>query len=226
MNRCAGLVAAVGLYISTPVVVHAQYGSRELPRAGTVEVGATATWMTGRSLGKVTATETSNPGVTSNPLGLFVADPSVKPSVGIEGQVGVYLSPAVELEGTASFTRPVVSVHLSDDFEGAADTIAEKTVTQYLIGGSALYHFGRGRLKPFVFGGGAYLRQLEADAAAVQNGTELHAGGGLKYWFGKGRRRSGLRLDARVSARNRSAGFDPMQRATMAVVSAGFALLF
>lgn len=226
MNRCAGLVAAVALYVCMPVSVHAQYVSREVPRAGTVEVGATATWITGRSLGTVTATETSNPGVTSNPLGLFVTDAKVRPSVGIEGQVGVYLSPAVELEGTASFTRPVVSVHLSDDFESAADTTAEKTVTHYLIGGSALYHFGRGRLKPFVFGGGAYLRQLEADAAAVQNGTELHAGGGIKYWFGQGRRRSGLRIDARLSARNRSAGFDPMEHATVAVVSAGFAVQF
>jgi len=77
-----------------------------------------------------------------------------------------------------------------------------------------------------VFGGAAYLRQLDAGAADVQNGTELHAGGGIKYWFGHGRRRSGLRVDARVSSRNRSASLDPTKRATLPVVSAGFEVLF
>jgi hypothetical protein len=61
----------------------------------------------------------------------------------------------------------------------------------------------------------------------VQNGAELHAGGGIKYWFGRGRRnRAGLRLDARVSSRDRSAGFDSSRRATVATLNAGFALLF
>ena len=132
----------------------------------------------------------------------------------------------MEIEGTASFSRPVVSVHLTADFEGAPDTTAEETLTHYLIGGSALYHFGRGRLQPFVFGGAAYLRQLDAGAADVQDGTELHAGGGVKYWFGGGRRRSGLRVDSRASSRSRSAGFDTTRRATLPMVSAGFAVLF
>jgi hypothetical protein len=185
-----------------------------------------ATVTSGRSLGTIAATETSNPGVTSDPLTLFVTDPKVKPAIGVEGQIGFYVSRAFEIEGSASVSRPIVSVRLSDDFEAAEDTTAEKTLTQYLIGGSALYHFGRARLKPFVFGGGAYLRQLEADGASAQNGAELHAGGGIKYWFGRGRHRSGLRLDARVSSRTRSAGFEPMEHATLAIVSAGFAVLF
>ena len=226
MSRWSVVAAAAAMAVCTPLDAHAQYVGRELPRAGTVEVGATAVLTTGRSLGTVTATETSNPGVSSNPLGLFVSDLRVKPSLGMEGQVGVYLSPVFELEGNASYTRPVVSAHLSDDFEAAPDTTAEKTVTHYVIGGSALYHFGRGRVKPFVFGGAAYLRQVEPEGADVQNGTEFHAGGGVKYWFGKGRRRSGVRVDARVSSRNRSAGFDPMRHSTVALVSAGFAVLF
>jgi len=220
------MAAAIGLSVCAPAAAHAQHVGGEVPRAGTMEVGAMAAWTGGRALDAVAATETSNPGVSPNALTLFMTDPRVKPSAGVEGQVGIYLSPAFELEGAASFSRPVVSVRLSDDFEGAADTTAEKTVTHYLIGGSALYHFKRGPLTPFVFGGAAYLRQLEPDAADVQNGVELHAGGGMKYWFGKGRRRSGLRIDARISSRSRSAGFDPTKHTTVPVVSAGFAVLF
>jgi len=220
------MAAAIGTLLCAPAAARAQYVGRNLPRAGTVEVGATATWTAGRDAGSIDATETSNPTVSTSPLTLFRAGSKVKPSIGVEGQVGVYVSPAFEVEGMASFSRPVLSVRLSGDFEGAADTTAEETLTHYLIGGSALYHFGRGRLRPFVFGGAAYLRQLDAGAADVQNGTELHAGGGIKYWFGQGRRRSGLRVDARVSSRNRSASLDPTKRATLPVVSAGFAVLF
>ena len=62
---------------------------------------------------------------------------------------------------------------------------------------------------------------------ALQRGAGLHAGGGVKYWFGRGRRhRSGLRLDAQVSSRDRSAGLDSARRATVATLNAGFAVLF
>lgn len=206
---------------------HAQYVSSNLPRPGSVEIGATATWTTGRNGGSASATETSNPTVSSTPLTLFNADSRVKPAVGAEGQIGVYVSRDIEIEGNVAFSRPVLSVRLTGDLEGAADTTAEETLTHYLIGGSALYHFGQGRLRPFVLGGASYLRQLDDGAAAVQTGTELHAGGGLKYWFAGGRRRrSGLRLDAKISSRDRSAGLDSTKRATVATISAGFAVLF
>jgi hypothetical protein len=222
-----GLIAAAGVtLVCAPAAARAQYVSRDVPRAGTVEIGATATWTGGRDGGSANATLTSNPTVSPNPLTLFRADSKVRPSPGVEGQIGVYLSHAFEIEGDASFSRPVLSVRLSGDFESAPDTTAEETLTHYLIGGSAVYHVGRGRLTPFVLAGAAYLRQLDAGAANVQNGAELHAGGGIKYWFGRGRHRSGLRLDARVSSRNRSAGLDMTNRATLPVVSAGFAVLF
>ena len=137
----------------------------------------------------------------------------------------MYLSPRVAIEGTAAFSRPVLAIHLSGDFEGAADTIASETLTEYVIGGSLLYHFGSGRVVPFVLGGAAYLRQLHDDAAVLQTGTELHAGGGIKCWFGSGRRRSGLRVDAQVSARDRSAGFAD-KRIALPVVTAGMAFQF
>ncbi len=217
----------LAVFVCPSAVAHAQYIGSNLPRPGSIEIGATATWTTGRTGGAASATETSNPTVSPTPLTLFKADSRVKPAVGAAGQIGVYLSRAIELEGDVAFSRPVLSVRLSSDFEGAADTTAEETLTHYLIGGSALYHFGRGALRPFVLGGASYLRQLDDGAAAVQNGTELHAGGGVKYWFGRGRRhRSGLRLDAQVSSRDRSAGLDSARRATVATLNAGFAVLF
>ena len=226
MNGRLVAVAAIAVSFCAPAAARAQYAGRELPRGGTVEVGAAAMWTGGRNFGSVTATETSNPAVSPNPLTLFRADSHLKSGIGLAGHVGVYLSPAFEVEGSASYSRPVLSVRLSADLEGAPDTIAEETLTHYVIGGSTLYHFGRGRLKPFVFGGAAYVRQLDAGAVDVQNGTELHAGGGIKYWFGRGRRRSGLRVDARISSRNRSAGLDTTTRTTLPVLSAGFAVLF
>jgi hypothetical protein len=204
---------------------NAQYVSG-LPRRGSVEIGAAVTLNGGRTDAPTSATETSNPIVSSTPLTLFRAQASLEPAVGIEGRVGVYLTPAVELEGAGSFTRPVLAVRLTGDFEGAVDTTADETSTQYLIGGSALYHFGRGRLQPFVFGGAAFLRQLDAGGVDAQNGTELHAGGGMKYWFGHGRRRTGLRADGRVSSRDKSGGLDPTKRITLPVVSAGVVVNF
>jgi len=217
----------LAVFIWSSSAAQAQYTRAELPRPGSMEMGATATWTTGRNGGSASATETSNPTVSSTPLTLFKADSRVKPAVGVAGQIGVYVSRALEVEGAVALSRPVRSVRLTGDFEGAVDTTAEETLTHYLIGGSALYHFGRGRLRPFVLGGASYLRQLDDGAAAVQNGTELHAGGGIKYWFGGGRRhRAGLRLDAKVSSRDRSAALDSTKRATTATMSAGFAVLF
>jgi hypothetical protein len=185
-----------------------------------------ATWTAGRGLGSANATETSNPDVSPSPLTLFRAESRLKPGVGVEGQIGVYVSRAFEIEGAASYQRPVLAVRVTGDLEGAADTTAEETLTQYLIGGSALYHFGRGRLRPFILGGASYLRQLDATAADAVNGTELHAGGGVKYWFGRRGRRAGLRVDARLSSRDKSVGFDTTKRATQAVVSTGLMVNF
>ena len=224
IGRRAALVVFASLCV--PAAASAQYTGRNLPRTGSVEIGIAGTWTAGRHDGAASATETSNPTVSSVPLTLFSADSRVKPTPGVEGQIGVYVTRALEIEGALGFSRPVLSVHLTSDFENAPDTTAEETLTHYLVGGSALYHFGRGSLRPFVFGGASYLRQLDEGAADVQTGTEIHAGGGIKYWFGRGRRRSGLRLDARISSRDRSAGLDTAKRTTLPMVSAGLAVLF
>ena len=94
-----------------------------------------------------------------------------------------------------------------------------------LIAGSLLYHFGEGRVVPFVSGGGGYLRQLDEDNADVLTGNELHAGGGLKVWFGTGANRLGLRLDAQASSRSKSAGFEQKRR-ILPVLGAGLIYLF
>ena len=90
MIRCAVLLVSAACGCA-PAVAHAQYVNRDVPRAGTIEVSGAATWTSGRNAGSVAATETSNPAVSPNPLTLFRADSRVKPSTGVEGQVGVYL---------------------------------------------------------------------------------------------------------------------------------------
>ena len=98
-------------------------------------------------------------------------------------------------------------------------------MTSYLAGGTLLYHFGRGAFVPFVSGGGGYLRELHEDNAVVLTGAEIHAGGGLQYWFGKGAHRFGLRVDAQVSSRSKSIGFEDKRR-VLPVVGAGVTYLF
>ena len=102
---------------------------------------------------------------------------------------------------------------------------AEGTVTSYLMGGSLLYHFGDGRIVPFVSGGGGYLRQLNENNADLLTGTEIHAGGGVKYWIGTGAHRLGLRLEAQASARSKGVAFEQKRRLLPTVVG-GISFLF
>ena len=90
--------------------------------------------------------------------------------------------------------------------EDAPDTTAEETLSQYLFDGSIVWHLGKGRAVPFLFGGAGYLRELHEDDALLEEGLEYHAGGGIKWWFGERRRGVGVRAEAGVSIRD--GGFD------------------
>jgi hypothetical protein len=92
---------------------------------------------------------------------------------------------------------------------------------QYIVGGDALWYLDVGRrsprLRPYLAGGVAYLRQLhEGDTLAV-TGRMIDFGGGVKYLFGarpaKSRIRTfGLRGDARLVATTKGVGFTDKAR--------------
>jgi hypothetical protein len=166
----------------------------------------------------------TRPGSTT-PLTLFAVNGEMLSAPGAAAQLGLFLSSRVSVEGAFQYSRPILRARITDDFEGAADTDVDGVVVTYLAQGSLLYHFGGGRLVPFVSGGGGYLRQIDDENSDVVSGTEIHAGGGLKYWFGSGGRRVGLRFDAGVSARSKSVAFEQKNR-ILPSAGAGIAFQF
>jgi hypothetical protein len=101
-------------------------------------------------------------------------------------------------------------------------------LTQYVIDGSAVWHFGAshgGRVVPFIAGGAGYVRDLHEGAELIETGTEYHALAGVKWWFSNHPRRLGIRGEAGVSIRD--GGFDFREGTrTVPVASVGLTYLF
>jgi len=210
---------AFAFALALPAAVSAQpYIGATGPHRGTLELGGGAVWTGGYDAGSADATLT-RPATGAAPLTLFSVEGSVRSTPGAGAHFGVYLGRRVSVEATFQYSRPILRVRVTSDFELAPDTDANGTVTSYLAGGSLLYHFGEGRVVPFVSGGGGYLRQLHEANAELLTGTEVHAGGGLKYWLGTGANRFGLRVGAEVSARSKSVAFEQKRRIVPSVTA-------
>ena len=169
-----------------------------------MEVSGGGVLAAGKDLPDVAATLTRNPGTGSGPLELFQSDATLTSAIGGQARAGVYLSPAIVVEGGFQYARPKVEVRLSGDFEDAATTTASETVSSYLFTGSMLYHFGRAQsgFRPFIAGGGGHIRDVHEGSNVVDTGYEFHAGGGFKWWLSKGRSsRFGIRGDIVASVR-------------------------
>lgn len=224
MNRLAIVTCAAML--TAPSLAQAQYVGQELPHAGTFEVSGGGLWSGGYGFETALANETRNPTTGTSPLTLFQGEPRLDGGAGADAHLGYYLGPRMSIEGGLQFSRQSLVVRTSTDFESAPDTTVSSAITQYVIGGSFLYHFGNGRLRPFASVGGGYLRQLLEDNSIVETGNEIHGGGGITYWFGAGRR-FGVRAEARASSRSGGVTLDAStKRRLAATVSAGVAYLF
>lgn len=211
--------------LAVPSVAHAQYVGRQVPHTGTFEISGGGLWSGGYSFETVLANETRNPPTGNDPLTLFQGEPRFDGGAGAEAHLGVYLGRHVSIEGGLQFSRPSLVVRTSGDFEDAPDTTSSTPVTQYVIDGSLLYHFGAGRLTPFASVGAGYVRQLLEDNSIVETGDEIHGGGGVKYWLGGGHR-FGLRAEARASSRGGVSLDGSTKRRFVPTVSAGLAYLF
>jgi hypothetical protein len=218
-------LAVLAILLLVPVSAAAQvYPGSTTPRAGTIEIGGGAIWTGGYDAGSGDANLSPNSAAGGPPVTLFTSSAEVTPATGIEARAGVYLGSRVSAEATFQFSRPNLRVDLDDDFENATAVEAVGRVSSYLFGGSVLYHFGSGRIVPFVIGGAGYLRQLDEDNAEVLSGSEFHGGGGVKIWFGSSQH-FGLRADAQVSSRSKSAGFEDKRR-MLPVLGAGLTYRF
>ena len=201
---------------------------RPTPHAGSLEIGGGITWSGGFGLGSAEADLTRNPSTGTGPYELFGSGSKLGQGVGLQAHLTGYVSRSFAVEGGLRFTRPVLAVSLSNDAESAPNQRAEETLTQYVIEGSAVWHFGAlggGKAVPFVSGGAGYIRDLHEGSELIQTGTEYHATGGVKLWFSTRPRRLGLRGEAGVSIRD--GGFDFREGTrTVPIASAGLVYLF
>jgi hypothetical protein len=220
--RCLSL-AVVFAVLPAAAWAQPRYIGKAAPHRGTVEIGAGGAWIGGYDAGTATAALTR--GGSATPLTLFAVKSTMRSAPGADARLGLFLSTRLSLEGTLQYSRPVLRARVTDDFEAAPDTDVDGVVVTYLAQGSLLYHFGDGRFVPFVSGGAGYLRQIDDENSDLVTGIESHVGGGVKYWFGDGGRRLGLRLDAGLSSRDRSAGFAEKRR-TLVVAGAGLTFQF
>jgi hypothetical protein len=194
---------AIALSAAAPAVAQSG-GQASVSGPGRWELTGGGVLIGGYELGERSAELTPNTGSSS--FEEFTTDNTVKPAFGLQARIGFVVTPALIVEGGFRFARPVYEVRISGDVEAAPDTTAEETLSQYLFDGSIVWHLGKGRTVPFLFGGAGYLRELHEDDALLEEGLEYHAGGGIKWWFGEGRRGVGVRAEAGVSIRD--GGFD------------------
>ena len=182
---------------------------RSGPRAGAFEISGGGTWSAGQDLAEGAATLTPNPGSGSASFELFQSEPTLKSVFGAQVLVGYYITRAFAIEGGMRYSRPTLSVRLSDDFENAPSLTADTNITQYLFTGSAVYHFGSSpRVVPFVAAGAGHLRDVHNGNELIETGVEYHGKFGVKWWSGTGRGRIGLRAEGGVSIRTGGFNFD------------------
>jgi hypothetical protein len=204
---CCGLVAVA---VAVPSVVRAQV------REGRWEIAGGAGIAAKHDLGTVQATETGNGVPSGSPVTLFDAVSSLDRGPLFEGRVAWHLTRALAVEGTFGVTRTRLRTAITNDFEHAPPQVSTTPLTQYTVEGGVALHldrltFGHGRVRPFITGGGGYLRQLNDRATLVQTGESAFAGGGLKYRVHEAKTRAalkalGVRFDVRANFTH--GGFD------------------
>jgi len=196
----------------TPARVHAQ------GREGRLEIAASVGMAGNHDLGTEKAVESGNGVPVGSDVTLFQAATSLERGPLFEGRVAWHLTRAFAVEGTFGMVRTHLRTSITNDFEQASPIVSTSRLTQYTAEGGVVWHlnrlrFAHGRVRPFVTGGGGYLRQLHDGATLVETGKSAFAGGGLKVRLHEsaGRRPSllkalGLRVDARLNATH--GGFD------------------
>jgi hypothetical protein len=232
-RRIGRLLAGIAIVLAASgaaAEAQVRIGSADAPRRGSWEAAGGVLWTGGFDIDSVDALLTSNAGNDAEPFTLFAVDGRVKSAAGLQGRVGFYLSRALSVEGGVRFTRPVVSMDVSDDAEDAPNVTLEETMSRYVFDGSLLFHFtgaafAGGRGVPFVQAGAGYVRELHSGSELVETGAEYHAGGGIKLWFGTGQNRLGLRADLGVSFRDGGFGAEDSSR-TLPFAGASLVFLF
>lgn len=173
---------------------------------GRFEVAAGGLWAAPVSAGAADATETAANGTRFR---LFASESSTASTLGLEGRVGVRLTPVLQLDGSVSHAAPELRTRITSDVEGIPNATVAETVNQWTIEAALVAHLVRWRVGPrgvpFLSVGAGYLRQIHEGETLVETGRIYQFGGGVKYLLkraGDGRLKSaGLRFGARGAVR-------------------------
>jgi len=161
------------------------------------------------------------------PFTLFHADGAMDRTAGLDGRFAYALTRAVSLEVGGSWSKPHVNVTVTQDTESTGTTLVAETVSQYTVDiGGLFWLFSRQgtRLRPYVLGGGGYLRQLHENQLVVETGHTIFGGGGVEYAFrapARGRR-LGVRGEARLVHRVGGIDFEDKSRSHPSLSVLGF----
>ncbi len=184
-------------------------------RAHRIVLDGGVVWSGGYAIGDTNAQLRSNAtGSTPAPFTLFAASSKVDRAPGVSARVGVTLTPSLMIEGGGTFGMPRVGFSISQDAEAGARTIEGEQLAQYFFDAAVVWHLPMRlgpRVRPFVVGGGGYLRQLHEERTLVETGQIYYGGVGARYWIrgGSGTARSlGLRGDVRANLRRGGIDFE------------------
>ncbi len=184
-----------------------------------ITVDGGATWTGSYPIGISEANlRTNAPGAAPPPFTLFSVDSRIGSAVGGELRVGFEVGAGFAVEGTASLSRRRLAFSISGDPEASPAEYSGESLQNYEFGAGLTWQLPRPRadkLRAFLSGGGAYLRQLHQDRTLVETGQLFYAGAGARYWL-RGRpdsRRSiGLRGDLRLNVSTDAIDFEDRSR--------------
>ena len=182
---------------------------------GRLEFDAGIFWAGGQPLGSQEANLTTGTGSTFR---FFSSTSDLLAAAGFEGRVAVKVTPTVDARVSMSYAKPELRTRVTNDVENSAGATVSESVQQYLVGGGIDWYIASrrsgARIRPFIGGGAAYLRQLHEGATLVASGQSYDAGGGVKLLLASNTRprqlmrAAGVRLDARLVVRTKGITFD------------------
>ena len=222
------LPAITACVVAASPALSAQSADVPAPVPHHITVSAGLLWSGGYAIGDRTVELRGNAvGPTAPAFTLFRAESSVDATAGVTGRVGFAVTRSVTVEFGVSYQRPGVTTSLSQDAEAPATTIDAEQLSQYVFDAALLWQLPRAkfgtRARPFVIGGGGYLRQLYHERTLVEHGSVYYAGAGIRYWLrgGDGTAHAfGIRADGRLQGRLDGVEFESKTR-----VAPGFTAL-
>lgn len=138
---------------------------------GRLEFDAGIIWAGAQPLGSEEANLTTGTGAT---LRLFNSTSDLLAATGFEGRVAVRVTRTVDARVSMSYAKPQLRTRVTNDLENSAGATLSEAVQQYLVGGGIDWYVASrrsgARIRPFIGGGAAYLRQLHEGATLVATG--------------------------------------------------------